>query len=110
MKFLNTSANFSDDKKTTHMKNKAKKDFYYGTKGDYSATSIRFGQTLQDPTQFVLAGKHMYPVAVAAPGAFSVHNALAVIGAADQLGYPKDAALSVLAGFSVAGRAESLPA
>lgn len=101
---------FSDDKKTTHMKNKAKKDFYYGTKGDYAATSIRFGQTLQDPTQFVLAGKHMYPVAVAAPGAFSVHNALAVIGAADQLGYPKEAALSVLAGFSVAGRAESLPA
>lgn len=99
-----------DDACADKMAGRAGVDTWYGTGGDYSAENIVYGSALKEPTRFQFSGGESFAVTLAAPGAFSVLNALAVLGASEQLGYPKEAPLAVLAKANVAGRAELLPA
>lgn len=101
---------FSDDPRSSFMAEGREPIYYYGSRGDFVAEDIVYGQTLGEKTRFQYKGQDSFPVVLAAPGTFSVYNAVAVLAVSELLGYPNHAPLSVLAQAHVAGRTELLPA
>lgn len=109
MKQSRTALISADDPRADAMRGLARRDALYGSRGDFTARNLRPGDRLAEPTRFDFSGKETYPVALALPGRFNVENALAVLGCAELLGYPKEAALQVLKEARVPGRTELLP-